>query len=237
MSWFRTPSRLAEIPRLRPRAAQPISARVKFDELVPEPMAYLGQAAYLQLDQFERLSGIVATAPDLESKEQLSHAAGVALAKHHGLVAEIRRQGGDAAEVMRPFAPAVDRYQEVTGGADWYEALLSSYLTSGLLDDFFSRLAAGLPGELARAVSALLDPDSGRHIIVDILAAAIERDAGLGSRLALWGRRLVGDTLLVARSALEASGGLSHDDERVEPVFTDLIAEHTRRMDRLGLTA
>jgi hypothetical protein len=47
----------------------------------------------------------------------------------------------------------------------------------------------------------------------------------------------VGDTQLVARSALLGSGNQADDEERIEPVFTDLIAAHTRRMDGLGLTA
>jgi hypothetical protein len=42
----------------------------------------------------------------------------------------------------------------------------------------------------------------------------------------------VGDTLLVARSAMAVT-----QDSRIEPVFTELIAAHTRRMDGLGLTA
>lgn len=69
------------------------------------------------------------------------------------------------------------------------------------------------------------------------LSEAIATQPGLDDRLALWGRSLVGDTLLIARSALraaEANGALGTD---VEPVFTELIAAHTRRMDALGLTA
>jgi hypothetical protein len=42
--------------------------------------------------------------------------------------------------------------------------------------------------------------------------------------------------MLVARSALEQHPAASVN-ERVEPVFTELIASHTRRMDALGLTA
>jgi LPS sulfotransferase NodH len=53
----------------------------------------------------------------------------------------------------------------------------------------------------------------------------------------MWGRRLVGDTLLVARSALHHSNNLDSDEQRIEPIFTELIAAHTRRMDALGLTA
>jgi LPS sulfotransferase NodH len=62
-------------------------------------------------------------------------------------------------------------------------------------------------------------------------------DPALSSRLAVWGRRLVGDTQLVARSALQMSGNKDDDEMRLEPVFTDLIAAHSRRMDELGLTA
>ena len=52
----------------------------------------------------------------------------------------------------------------------------------------------------------------------------------------MWGRRLVGDTMLVARSSLSIGGELP-GEERIEPVFTELISAHTRRMDALGLTA
>jgi hypothetical protein len=50
----------------------------------------------------------------------------------------------------------------------------------------------------------------------------------------------VGDTMLVARSALSLSperARQSSDEARIEPVFTELIAAHTRRMDVLGLSA
>ena len=70
-----------------------------------------------------------------------------------------------------------------------------------------------------------------------LLREGIAEDPALSSRLALWGRRLVGDTQLVARSALHGSGNKDDDEQKIEPVFTDLIAAHSRRMDGLGLTA
>jgi LPS sulfotransferase NodH len=69
------------------------------------------------------------------------------------------------------------------------------------------------------------------------LRDAIEANPHLASRLAMWGRRLVGDTLLMARAALALPDNTAPDDARLEPVFTELIAAHTRRMDDLGLTA
>ena len=226
-----------EMPRLRPRVAPTDLAKVDFTELVPEPVPFLGQAAYIQLEFFESLARSVATAPTLSAKEGLSRAAGGALRQHHALIAELRRLGAEPVEVMAPFAPAAERFRQASAGADWYELLLGIHVTSGMLDDYFSRLAEGLPGELATRVRAILAEDeASAGVLHDELFAAIEAEPGLADRLALWGRSLVGDTLLIARSALRASDSRDRGAD-VEPVFTELIAAHTRRMDALGLTA
>ncbi|WP_312855143.1 ferritin-like fold-containing protein [Agromyces agglutinans] len=226
-----------ELPRLRPRVAPTSLTRVDFTELVPEPIAFLGQAAYIQLEAFENLARAVATAPSLGAKEGLSAAAGVALRKHHDLIAELRRSGVEPVEVMAPFAPATDRFREASVGADWYELLLGIYVTTGMLDGFFARLSEGLPNELADRVRRILAEEGASQVLRHELERAIAEQPGLADRLALWGRSLVGDTLLVARSALRAAEPSGRIDEDVEPVFTELIADHTRRMDALGLTA
>jgi hypothetical protein len=227
----------AESPRLRPRVAPTELTRIDFTEVVPEPVPFLGQAAYIQLEFFESLAKAVATAPDLTSKEGLSSAAGIALRKHHELIAELRRLGAEPAEVMAPFAPATDRFRLATLGADWHELLLGIHITSGMLDDYFARLAEGLPAELGARVRGILGESGASVVLEGELAAAIAADDTLDDRLALWGRRLVGDTLLIARSALRASESGDALGADVEPVFTELIAAHTRRMDALGLTA
>ena len=108
-------------------------------------------------------------------------------------------------------------------------------MTAGFLTDFFIGLSAGLPNSLQRRVEALLTISDGEAVLVSELRSAIDASPRLASRLAMWGRRLVGDTMLVARSALQQGGQLP--EEKIEPVFTELIAAHTRRMDTLGLTA
>ncbi|WP_235825341.1 ferritin-like fold-containing protein [Agromyces badenianii] len=236
VSWSKRRIPLPERSRLRPRVAPTDLARVDFTELVPEPVPFLGQAAYIQLEFFESLARSVATAPTLTSKEGLSRAAGVALRKHHAFIAELRRLGVEPVDVMAPFAPAADRFRQASAGADWYELLLGIHVTSGMLDDYFARLAGGLPGEIAARVRGILAEDASSEVLHDELFAAIEAQPGLADRLALWGRSLVGDTLLIARSALRASDSADRAGD-VEPVFTELIAAHTRRMDALGLTA
>jgi hypothetical protein len=106
-----------------------------------------------------------------------------------------------------------------------------------MLDAYFSRLAEGLPADLGARVRAILDEEGAAVLLESELRAAIQTQPRLADRLALWGRSLVGDTLLIARSALRGSEADGRAGERVEPVFTELIADHTRRMDALGLTA
>ena len=223
--------------RLRPRVPPTDLTKIDFTELVPDPVPFLGQAAYIQLEFFEGLAKAVATAPTLPSKEGLSAAAGVALRKHHALIAEIRRLEVEPDDVMAPFAPATDRFRQATAGADWYELLLGIHLTAGMLDSYFSRLAEALPADLGARVRAILDEEGAAVVLESELRSAIQGQPRLADRLALWGRSLVGDTLLIARSALRASDASARAGEQVEPVFTELIADHTRRMDALVLTA
>ncbi|WP_395246066.1 ferritin-like fold-containing protein [Agromyces sp. MMS24-K17] len=224
-------------PALRPVVAPTGLTKVEFTALTPEPLAFLGQAAALQLEFFEGLALAVMRAPDLAAKEGVSAAAGIALRAHHALIAELRREGVEPVSMMAPFSAGLDRFRAAIAGDDWYELLLAIHLSSGLLDDFSIRLAGGLPADLRTRVRAILGEAALGPRLEAQLLPAIAEIPGLGDRLALWGRRVVGDTLLVARSALRAAERPSHLQDEVEPVFTELIGDHTRRMDALGLTA
>ena len=227
-------------PRLRlggSRAEQPSVHRVALAELTPVLSRYLGQAAYLQLANFETLTSLIRSAPTVASKAALVEVASLSLRKYEGLVQEITAAGGDAAGFMEPFAPHIETFKAATRGADWYEELVTSYVTAGILDDFFIALADGLPEAASARIRSLLSGSEGSRLIVAQLSSATAANPRLASRLALWGRRLVGDTLLIARSALAVPENQHPDEARLEPVFTELIAAHTRRMDDLGLTA
>ncbi|HEU0205330.1 MAG TPA: ferritin-like fold-containing protein [Pseudolysinimonas sp.] len=223
-------------PRVPPRSEAIAVARVELADLTPPPRVYLGQLAYLTLILFENLSRAVALAPTTEAKTSLSRATAEVLEAHEALIAELEDAGLDPVAAMDPFRAELDDFRRRTQGADWPETLVTCYLTGGFLTDFFAGLAAGLPDALGERVSALLDIDKGQGVLVAELRTAIDASARLASRLAMWGRRLVGDTMLVARSSL-AIGGELPGEERIEPVFTELISAHTRRMDVLGLTA
>lgn len=206
-------------------------------ELTPELSDFLGQAAYMQLSFFENLSRAVSVSPTTASKELVSKAAGIALARHHALTAEIEKLGLKPAQVMEPFVMPIDSFQARTKGSDWAETLLAYYVEAGILDDGLVSIAEGFDRTHAERVDQILGNDEAIHLVGSLLTSAIAENPRLASRLALYGRRLVGDVLILARSALDLPENTAPDDERLEPVLTELIADHTRRMDDLGLTA
>lgn len=218
-----------------PRASVPAAERAALAELTPEPTDFLGIAAYVELVLFEDAARAIALAPSTASKSALGRVAQPHLAAHEGLVDQLQRRGGDPVAAMEPHRDDLEEYRRRVQGADWFEALVTCYLTAGFLTDFFTGLAGGLPADLRSRVEALLDDRATESVLVAQLRAAIADNPRLAARLAMWGRRLVGDTMLVARSALGVGPGSG--PERIEPIFTELIAAHTRRMDGLGLTA
>lgn len=227
---------VARTLRVRSRGDFGDVRRVDFEELAPDIDTFLGQAAYLQLGYFETLSELIAPTPELTQKESISVAAGAALQKHREILAVIRGRGDDALGLMLPFREPLDAFRRATHGARHLETMLSVHITAGMLDDFYLALSNSY-GATGRRVADILDADNDRQALADIVAEAIAADEQWKSLLALWGRRLVGDTLLIARGALRPQTLDAAEERKVEPVFTDLLGAHSRRMAAIGLDA
>lgn len=206
-------------------------------ELTPELSEFLGQAAYLQLSFFESLCGAVTAAPSTAAKEAVGKAAGIVLARHHALAAELEKLGLTPADVMETYVDSINSFHARAKGSDWAETLLAYYVEAGILDEGFTSIAEGFDRAHAQRIAEILSDGDASGLVADLLTEAIGESPRLSSRLALFGRRLVGDVLILARSALDLPENTAPDDERLEPVLTELIANHTRRMDDLGLTA
>jgi hypothetical protein len=186
---------------------------------------------------FESLSRATANAPRVADKDALARVCDIALRRYLALVAELERHKLDRTDVMEPHLLGVEEFERRTQGADWHEQVASAHVTIGFLTDFWIRLAAGLPTATRDAVQAALSTGDMQTPMRRMIEGQIAANPRLSSRLALWCRRLVGDTMLQARSALVMKGDHARESAQIEPVFTELIAEHTRRMDQLGLTA
>lgn len=218
-------------------ASESTTERVDVSEFAPGIMPFLGLTAYLQLELYEAAARAVSGAPTLEAKETLARVAAEALTKQQKFADEIRRRGDDPHKVMRPYTKFIDDYVERIDTDDWYQHVMSIYLVGGLFDDFFASLATGLKDSYRNEAIAVLSSSEGRDALKTLIAQSLEENPNLSSWLAIWGRRLVGDTLLVSRAVLNLSEKREYDEDAVEPVFTELIADHIRRMDGLGLTA
>ncbi|MCL3859864.1 ferritin-like fold-containing protein [Actinotalea sp. K2] len=214
---------------------------------VGRALAVLGMTASSELAAFSRLAADAALAPVLGQRLELSGLAGTALRRLERIGARVRELGGDLETVMAPFSGVLVDFDGRTVPSTWWERLLKAYVGYGIADDF-SRIAAGALDPVTREiVLEVLTDDGHAQLVVDSLAAAGEQDPALASRLALWGRRLVGEALGVVqrlladhaemRDLLGAAIPSADGAEAQSRLFATLTAEHTRRMDRLGLTA
>lgn len=237
--WIKRLGRKSTAParKLGSREDADDTLRVELSEFAPSITPFLGLTAYLQLELYEASARAVAGAPNLQSKDVLARVAGVSLTKHQRLADEIRRRGHEPHLVMESFTPVIDRYIERIDTSDWHQYILSIYLVGGLFDGFFASLAEGVRDGYRSEAISILNDTTGRDGLRDLLAAEIAANPSIANRLALWGRRLVGDTLLISRHVLTLSDGRAFVESEVEPVFTELIADHIRRMDGLRLTA
>ncbi|TNM68558.1 hydroxylase [Streptomyces sp. NP160] len=207
----------------------------------------LGALAYGELTGFLRLSAHADKAPTLEQTAEVG-ALAVEEFRHYTLLVErLRELGADPQAAMRPFVAAVDAYHERTTPNDWLEGLLKAYVGEGIATDFYREVAAFAPEPTRDLVERLLDETSGAEFVVGAVREATERDPRVAGRLALWGRRLVGEALSQAQRVaadrdsltvlLVEGGGAGTDLVAIGKMFNRLTENHVRRMLRLGLTA
>lgn len=231
-------------PTSAPTSAQP-----------PQDPAYtqavidlLGAIAYGELSAFERLAEDARLAPTLEDKVAIGAMAAAEFGHLERLHARLRELGGDPYAAMAAFQVGFDDFHAHTQPADWYEGLIKAYVGDGLAADFYREIAAYLdPGTRDLIVAALADAGKSAFVVGRV-RAGIAEDPRLGGRLALWGRRLMGEALTQAqrvaaeRDALTAllAGGVDRpglDLAALGRMFARLTENHAQRMADLGLDA
>lgn len=213
------------------------SARVEFTDLAPSPDVFLGQSAYLFLRYAESAARHAHDATDLETESTLAIVAEECFVRFSTLAATLDKLKVNRLTAMSPFIAPTREFERRTRGRNWVERLACTWVTMAFLQDFWRRLAQGLPAKVRADVIAALDGDR----MIDVLRTELERrialEPGLRPTLALWSRRLVGDTMLMAQSALLRDADPATRVDGFGTVFSELIASHSVRMDALGLTA
>lgn len=208
----------------------------------------MGAIAYGEMSAFERLVDDAKLAPTLADKIALSSMATVQFGHVQPLLDRIAELGGDPVAAMDPFHKAFDVFHAATAPSDWLEGLVKAYVGDGLAADFYREIAAFVDADTRQLVLSSLQDAGQADFVVERVRRAIAEDPRVGGRLALWGRRLMGEALSQAqrvaaeRDSLAAllAGGIDRpglDLAAMTRMFTRLTENHTQRMAELGLAS
>jgi hypothetical protein len=221
---------------------------------MPEPsydaavVDLLGVLAYGELSAFERLCADAALAPTLDDKAAISAMACSEFGHFQLLRARLVELGVDAESAMRPFVAPLDAFHASTAPADWLEGLVKAYVGDGIAADFYREISVLLDDRTRELVLEVFGDTGHAEFVVAKVRAAIEAEPRVGGRLALWGRRLMGEALSQAqrvaaeRDALAgllagAPGESGMDLVELGRMFTRIAEQHTKRMAALGLAS
>lgn len=207
-----------------------------------------GVLAYGELTAFERLAADAAMAPSIDDKAAL---AGMATVEYRHFVVlrdRLVELGVDPQEAMSPFRRALEEFHAHTAPRDWLEGLVKAYVGDGIGTDFYREIANFVDDASRELVISVCEDAVQSDFIVDRVRAAINADPRVGGRLALWGRRLVGEALSQAQRVAAERDGLSTllvggvdrpgtDLAEIGRMLARLTENHTRRMAALGLAA
>lgn len=232
------PARAAD-PEPGPEAVEGSSPDEAVDEAIVELLGLLG---YGELTAFERLATDARMAPTLADKMALASMAAAEFAHFQVARDHLAALGVDPEQAMAPFVGVLNRFHNLTAPADWLESLVKAYVGDGMTSDFYREIATVLEPDTREIIYEVLGDTGHAAFAVDRVRAAIEADATVAGRLALWGRRLMGEALTQAqRVALDhepLARLLSNMGDLTElaKMFNRITRAHAERMAALGLS-
>ncbi len=214
----------------------------------PAVIDLLGVLAYGELVAFERTAADASLAPTLEDKAALAQMAATEFAHFQQISAHLTSLGTDPIAAMQPFVSPLNQFHNTLTPRDWLEGLLKAYVGDGIANDFYREVSSHMDSETARLVTEVLSDVGIAELAVERIRTAIEQDSKIAGRLALWGRRLMGE--MISQATLVAGSRPALLELFFNPpagegaTFTDLTAmvnrltvSHAKRMDVLGLAS
>jgi len=239
MPWpFRKRPRAAPALSITPRstARQPLTADAT--ALAPPADEFFAHVAVLQAALAGELSQSAAQAWSAQDADDLVRASGEATDRYRRVRDLLGEYSKDPVAALVEPRDALARHLQRVQSTRWYERVGTVWVLGGFTRDFSLGLAHGLGSALAERVAETLADRGDEDLLVGVLGRVLAADERYISRLSLWARRLVGDAMLVCAETV--SGSAKADPEliaKLESLFVEPIAAHTRRLDRLGLTA
>jgi hypothetical protein len=212
------------------------------DAADPALVDLLGALAYAELSAFDRLCQDARLAPTLPGRVALSQVAALEFSHYQRLADRLVELAADPAQAMAPFVVALDRFHALTNPSTWLESLVKAYVGDGLAADFYREVAEYVDDSTRALITEVLADTGGDTFAVREVRAAIEADPAVRGRLALWGRRLVGEALSQTQHVLAERDTLaellmrgSGDLVGVSAMITRITDKHAARMADLGL--
>lgn len=206
----------------------------------------LGVLAYGALLAFDRLAADARKAPSLAERVHVAHLAARQMAHFRRVQSRLAELGTDETRAVEPVRGAFDAFHRHAEPNGWFEGLVWSYVAQGIAADFYREIAAFVDPLTQAVVLEVLAEEPDDDFVVRTVRAGVRADPRLAGRLALWGRRLVGEALSQAQrvaadrpsltSLLTGTGAEPGMDLAViSQTFARLIENHTVRMRTLGL--
>ncbi len=211
----------------------------------PSPEAVvdlLGALAYGELSAFDHLADDAGLAPDLSTRAEMSALAAREFGHYERIAGRLRELGADPAVVMAPFVAALESYHAITQPSTWLESVVKVYVGDGMAADFYREVATFVDDGTAALIRDVVDAGDRAQFAVREVRGAIEADPTQSGRLALWGRRLVGEAISQTQHVLADRDSLtvllmqgSGDLSGVAALITRITDRHAERMTALGL--
>ena len=208
----------------------------------------LGILAYGALAAFDRLAEDARRAPTLADKVYVASLGCAADQTFDTVRDRLGELDVDVMVAMKPFHAPFDQFHAQTKPKDWLEGLVLAYVGNGFAADFYREVAAFVDTDTRAVVHQVLADEGHADFVIEEVRAAIAADPRVAGRLALWGRRLVGEALSQAQRVAADREALTHlltgtvdrpgmDLAAISRMFSRLVENHTRRMAKLGLQA
>ena len=251
LDWFRRIRKVSGKLSLPARESGSGRSQVQLNlsKLTPPQNVYLSHFAQVQSTIAYLLQDDAINAPSSEIRERQLEISRKYRQRSDEIKAQIAKGGASEMDLQAEIRDRLDILVQRTEGFGWHEDLIRVYIVFGILEDSLHRVSKGLsPAKRIKIESLMLDR-SLDNFCHEELAKAIEASPEISGRLAMFGRMVVADALLEVRDSVNLelvvpkplpadTTELAREQfKALEPLTSELISEHTLRMDRLGLTA